>query len=215
MPRQVPSTPTDATRSTGSLAQKAPRPCRTSFLPTSRPTISITRFSIMQTPMMPGMVPDGGIPHGTVALITIDVHAGQSFHLVESDGTLAGRTAIILSADHGGTGTGHSTATAATNYTIPFFAWGAGVGHGDFYSINSATRLNPGTARPDYNAIGQPIRNGDGGNLAALSLLGLGPIPGSMINVAQDLRVAVPEPSTLVMLVLAAAGVCSRRRRAA
>jgi Type I phosphodiesterase / nucleotide pyrophosphatase len=142
-----------------------------------------------------------GTPAWNNALITIDGYLGQLFNLVESDGMLAGQTAIILSADHGGTGTGHSTATAATNYTIPFFAWGAGVGHGDLYAINSATRVNPGTSRPDYNAIGQPIRNGDGGNLA-LSLLGLDPIPGSLINAAQNLRVAVPEPASFCLLLV-------------
>ena len=131
------------------------------------------------------------------ALITIDGYLGQLFDLVESDAALAGRTAIVLSADHGGTGTGHSTATAATNYTIPFFVWGEGVGHGDLYAFNSDTRTNPGTSRPDYIVSGQPIRNGDGGNLA-LSLLGLGPIPGSLINGSQNLRWPSPNQRRFV-----------------
>jgi len=59
------------------------------------------------------------------------------------------------------------------------------------YSFNSDTRSDPGTSRPSYTVAGQPIRNGDGGNLA-VDLLGLGPMPGSLINVAQDLRVAAP-----------------------
>ena len=125
------------------------------------------------------------------AVKKIDGFLGQLFTLVQTDEVLAGRTAIVLSADHGGNGTGHGTATQATNYTIPFFAWGVGVAPGDIYAMNSAVRTNPGTSRPNYNAAAQPIRNGDGGNLA-LSLLGLGPIPGSLINASQNLRVAMP-----------------------
>ncbi len=145
------------------------------------------------------------------ALITIDGYLGQLFALIENDAVLADRTAIVLSADHGGTGTGHSTATTATNYTIPFFAWGAGVGHGDLYAFNSDTRTNPGTSRPDYVVGGQPIRNGDSGNLA-LRLLGLGPIPGSLVNAAQDLRVAIPEPATWLMLLTALLAMFAYRR---
>jgi type I phosphodiesterase/nucleotide pyrophosphatase len=125
------------------------------------------------------------------AIKAVDAHLGELFDLVTSSPTLAGRTAIVLSADHGGDGYDHSDQTLAVDYTIPFFVWGAGVGRGDLYSLNADTRANPGTSRPTYTAIGQPIRNGDGGNLA-LDLLGLGPIPGSLIDAAQDLRVAAP-----------------------
>jgi hypothetical protein len=149
------------------------------------------------------------------ALITIDGYLGQLFNLIESDATLAGRTVIVLSSDHGGSGTNHSIARDPRNFTIPFFVWGPGVSHSDLYAINSVPRTTPGTAWLDYNATGQPIRNGDGGNLA-LSLLGLGPTPGSLINAPQNLRVAVPEPaSSTLLLLLAGLGWCVRRRRPA
>jgi hypothetical protein len=122
------------------------------------------------------------------AVARIDGYLGSLFNLATSDATFAGRTAIILSADHSGNGRGHSDVTSPFANTIPFYVWGAGVEHGNLYAFNGRTRTNPGTTRPTYTAIGQPIRNGDGGNLA-LDLLGLGAIPGSLVNGTQDLHV--------------------------
>jgi Type I phosphodiesterase / nucleotide pyrophosphatase len=124
------------------------------------------------------------------AVAAVDSYLADVLHLIETDPQLAGHTTLIVSSDHGGLGTNHSDPTLAEDFTIPFFVWGAGVSPGDLYAINAQTRTDPRDSRPDYNAPGQPIRNGDTGNLA-LRLLGLGPIPGSMINVKQDLRVAL------------------------
>ncbi len=131
-----------------------------------------------------------GSPEYNAALKHVDESLGKILSLVDSDERLKGHTAIILSADHGGTGLNHGINSMAINYTIPFLTWGAGVADGkDLYALNTTTRANPQVARPDYTDAGlQPIRNGDGGNLA-LKLLGLGPIPGSTINAAQDLNV--------------------------
>ena len=58
----------------------------------------------------------------------------------------------------------------------------------DLYALNPQTRKDPGTGRPDYSENPQPIRNGDGGNLA-LSLLGLPAVPDSLIDAREDLAV--------------------------
>ncbi len=123
------------------------------------------------------------------AIKAVDGYLGRILELVTTDEKLKGKTAIIISADHGGTGLDHFYNRNPLNYTIPFYTWGAGVAAGkDLYSLNSASRSDPKADRLDYVAEGlQPIRNGDGGNLA-LSLLGLGPIPDSSINAAQDLH---------------------------
>ncbi len=97
------------------------------------------------------------------------------------------RTVLLVTTDHGGAGTQHGDATAAVNYTIPLFAWGEGVDAGaDLYDLN-ASRVDPGTGRPDDDGLGQPLRNGDVANLA-LDLLGLPPVPGSLYNADQALR---------------------------
>lgn len=112
------------------------------------------------------------------------------FDLVENHVGLADSTVLIVTADHGGSGTGHGTATDPENYTIPLLVWGAGVApNADLYELNPLSRTDPETGQPSYTAAGQPIRNGDTGNLA-LQLLGLGSIDGSTINAAQDLAVA-------------------------
>ncbi|MFA6134054.1 MAG: alkaline phosphatase family protein [Phycisphaerae bacterium] len=144
------------------------------------------------------------------AIKTIDGYLGSILNLVETNETLRGKTAIILTADHGGTGYDHSGATNALNYTIPFMVWGPPVLAGsDLYSLNMGTRLDPGTGRPAYGGSPQPIRNGDGANLA-LELLGLEAIPDSGINPLQDLE--IPEPATLFLLALGGLAVLRRRR---
>jgi hypothetical protein len=120
----------------------------------------------------------------------VDGYLAAVLRLVETDPQLVGKTAIIVTTDHGGMWFNHGDPAFPPDYTIPLFVWGAGVGRGDLYQINSQTRTDPAEERPDYNSAGQPIRNGDTGNLA-LALLGLGPIPGSFINSQQDLRIAL------------------------
>ena len=125
------------------------------------------------------------------AVHMVDGYLGGLFRLIERDPRLKNNAVIILTADHGGVPgtTNHREATRAEDYTIPVFIWGTGVARAaDLYAINANTRGEPGSARPDYNAKHQPIRNGDTGNLA-LKLLGLPAIPGSSINSSQDLRV--------------------------
>jgi hypothetical protein len=121
------------------------------------------------------------------AIIAVDGYLRSIFDLVDANTTLKNKTVIILTADHGGKDKDHSNASEPLNYTIPFFVWGPCISKGyDLYALNSTSRLNPGTSRPTYTVSPQPIRNGDGANLA-LKLLGLTPISGSTINASQNL----------------------------
>jgi hypothetical protein len=141
------------------------------------------------------------------AVATVDDFLGDLMALVEGDAELDGRTLLVVSTDHGGTGIDHSNSANAANYTIPFLVWGAGVEPGaDLYALNAGRRLDPGTGRPDYNAPLQPIRNGETGNLA-LGALGLPPVPGSTIGASLDLETTIHEvpalpPAAAVALAL-------------
>ena len=113
-------------------------------------------------------------------LQTVDAQLGRILTAIDQTPELAapGQTALIVTADYGGQDSNHTAAELLPIYTIPIIVWGAGIAPGtDLYTI-FANRADPGTNRLDYNAIWQPLRNGDTGNLA-LTLLGLPSIPGS------------------------------------
>ena len=123
------------------------------------------------------------------AVKDIDIQIGRIFDLIGSDPIFQGRTAVILTSDHGGFGFDHSDPAIPENYTVPMYVWGPDVPAGaDLYLMNIPSRQAPGETRPDYQSEPQPIRNAGTGNLA-LDLLGLPAIPGSSVNAEQDLFV--------------------------
>ena len=124
------------------------------------------------------------------SLKSVDTQIGKILDMVRENPALNGKTAIILTSDHGGHDRTHGDTKNPLDYTIPFYVWGAGVTlAGDLYAFNPTSRSEPAAeANPPYSGP-QPIRNGDAANLA-LSLLGLPPVPESTIAFAQDLRVA-------------------------
>lgn len=119
------------------------------------------------------------------AIVDVDAELGRILTLIENEPRLAAHTAVIVTADHGGSGRRHSDSTNPDHFVIPFHVLGPDIPAGsDLYSLVGDRRtapklaVNPGFDRPD-----QPIRNGDAGNLA-LALLGLPPIPGSWMGAA-------------------------------
>ena len=102
---------------------------------------------------------------------------GRILRTISRSDALRSRAAVVLTADHGGEGTGHYDTGRPINYTVPFLAWGAGVSPGaDLYDLNPE-RVDPGTTQPDYFAGTPPVRNLDLASLVT-TYLGLGQVPG-------------------------------------
>ena len=129
------------------------------------------------------------------AVRKVDVQLERLLDAVEASSALKNKTAIVLTADHGGGAPlkSHDQSHMWIDYIIPFVVWtGPGQEVRDLYALNSATRADPGLWQPARNATGlPPIRNGDAGNLA-LELLSLPPVPESTIGVKQDLKIVAP-----------------------
>ncbi len=153
------------------------------------------------------------------AVEQVDGWLGEILDAVTSTPGLAGDTALIVTADHSGEEGFFNHVLLppllVVSGIVPFWVWGPGVDAGaDLYALNPGSRLAPAlppadtslpydsdAVIPSYAAPVQPIRNADSPNLA-LDLLGLGPIPGSHINAAQDLGISVPEPGGLALAVV-------------
>ena len=107
---------------------------------------------------------------------------GKILDAVQSSAPFKGHTALIVTADHGGVGNKHGNTADNRIFTIPFYVAAPGItGNTDLYTKIRNARTKPSaTENPSYAAPQQPVRNGDAGNLA-LSLLGLPPVPGSLM----------------------------------
>lgn len=130
----------------------------------------------------------GFMSPGYVAAVgRTDALLGKLMGAIDTNATLRESLVVVLTADHGGKGKGHSDRTKLGNYRVPFIVWGPGVTHGHLYAMNPSYQ-NPGTRRPTY-AGNQPVRNGDQANLAA-DLLELDSVPGSEFDFRQWLDVS-------------------------
>ncbi|MBK7641945.1 MAG: alkaline phosphatase family protein [Planctomycetes bacterium] len=124
------------------------------------------------------------------AVQKVDAELGKILAAIDAQPALRGRTAIVLTADHGGGAPfkSHDQHGMWVDYIIPFLVWTGAGPRADLYELNTATRKDPSLANPPTDAAGlPPIRNGEGGNVA-LQLLGLPAIAGSTLDGKQDLR---------------------------
>lgn len=116
-----------------------------------------------------------------------DRRLARVLRTIEGTPALAGRTTLLVTADHGGKRS-HLDPTKRYAYRVPFFAWGPGVpAGGRLYRMNAWFR-SPGKKRVGYARTRQPVRNGLVANLST-SLLGLPAVPGSTIDPLQRFTV--------------------------
>jgi hypothetical protein len=128
-------------------------------------------------------------PEYLAAVERTDRRIGAVLDAARSTAYLRKRVVVVVTADHGGApgAREHSDATDPRNYTVPFFAWGAGVEPGaDLYALNPG-RVEPRTDRPGYD-VAPPIRNTDLASLVT-TLLGHRAVPGGLLPGTEPLLV--------------------------
>jgi Type I phosphodiesterase / nucleotide pyrophosphatase len=120
------------------------------------------------------------------AVAATDRLLGELLDTIDATPRLSRRLVVVLTADHGGPAgeRNHADAGDVEDYRIPFLIWGKRMPGGDLYDLNP-DYVDPGTSQPTYDGP-QPVRNGDLANVVT-ELLGLGPVPGSELDAAQDL----------------------------
>lgn len=127
------------------------------------------------------------------AVEQVDAQLGRLLDHLAQDPVRRARTAIVLTSDHGGGipfKNHHGLGMLPTNTTIPFLVFLPGLKPMDLYEA-VPTRRDPGSDAVAHRLDRlPPIRNADVANLC-LALLGLDPVPGSTVNVAQDLHAAL------------------------
>jgi predicted AlkP superfamily pyrophosphatase or phosphodiesterase len=119
-------------------------------------------------------------------LVRLDGVLQKILSAVKSSPLMKDKTAVIITADHGGVEGGHGDEADKRIFAVPFYVMSPGIkAKTDLYSLFSKTRKKPKNTNPPYASAETPIRGGEVGNFA-LSLLGLPPIPGSVLYGMSD-----------------------------
>jgi len=144
-----------------------------------------------------GWVVDQDSPY-MAAVRTADAAVGQILAAIEGTPSLRGRTAVVLTTDHGGGDPplSHTVVWNPINFRIPLMVWTGSLPPADLRAMNASIRAQPAPdEQVDARAPLQPIRNSDAANIA-LQLLGLPAVPGSTQNSAQDLILTPAPPAS-------------------
>ena len=123
------------------------------------------------------------------AVAEVDRALGTLLDAIESSPNLRGRTAIVLTADHGGgvPEKSHTDKTAPINFRVPLLVWLGVDRSADLRDLNARRAWPARELQLDTAVRPQPIRNGDAANLC-LGLLGLPPIVGSTYGSDEPVR---------------------------
>jgi len=135
------------------------------------------------------------------AVMVLDDYLAQLMRAIEALNEKGDSAVLIVTTDHGGVGKDHANPRDKRNYTIPFMVWGATIARGkDLYALNSAGRINPGSKQISWDAVKQPVRNGEAAN-CALHLLGLECVPKSTIGCVPALVVEDPKRAAILPVI--------------